>query len=254
MRESIEIVYNGISSAELGGIQIHDDGGLFTEQFVADKSIVEEKIRGRDEPYFYGVEREPLSFTLSFWFDTELSVEKKREIARWLDQDYYKPLYTVDNPERIYYAMCTDSSEHIHNGIEFGYVTLNFRTNSPYAFSPVYEKEFDFSNNTENGMEFVFDNKGDVICKPYLKIKMLEDGDLTIINMTNRGREFKFVELAKNELLEIDCIREVITSDTLLSRYNNFNGNYLEFLPYRENHLKVFGKCIIKMKYQFKFK
>jgi predicted phage tail component-like protein len=252
MRESIDIVYDGIQSTELGGIQISDDSGLFTETFVATKSIREEKIRGRDEPYFFGVEREPISFPLSFYFDEELSDKKKREIARWLDKDYYKPLYSVNDPHRIYYAMCVEDSEHIHNGIEMGYVTLNFRTSSPYAYSPVYFDSYDLSENISNGTEITFVNNGDLECKPVLEIHMLEEGDLSIVNYSHEGLEFKFTDLKKDEVLTVDCSSEEIDSN-IDYRFDNFNDNYLSFVR-GNNYLKVYGKCIISLQYQFKFR
>lgn len=253
MRESVDIVYGGIELSKHNGIQINDDGGLFLETFVANKSIREEKIRGRDEPYFFGVEREPISFPLSFYFDETLSDERKREIARLLDHDYYKPLYAADNPQRIYYAMCVDNSQHIHNGIQMGYVTLNFRTTSPFAFSPVYFKEFDFSDNSESGTEFLFENNGDIDCKPVVEIVVLEDGDISILNYSNGGQEFKFTNLASGERLTIDCIEEEIISN-IDERYDNFSDSYLTFAPYNRNHLKAYGKFLMKMTYQYKFK
>lgn len=252
MRESLGIVYNGVNLLAENGVQIYDESGLFSETFVASKKIIEEKIRGRDEPYFFGVERDPISFRLSFWFDENLSEERKRYFARILDQDYYCPLYTIDNPNRIYYAMCVDDSQHIHNGVQMGYVTLNFRTNSPYAYSPVYVEEYDLSNNTANGAEIVFTNNGDVECKPIVEIKMVENGNFSIINTTNRGEEFKFVNLQKDELVIVDCTSEEIESN-VKPRFDDFNDNYLS-LVHGNNYLKVYGKCILTFRYQFKFK
>ncbi|PLR99652.1 distal tail protein Dit [Bacillus sp. T33-2] len=252
MRESISIVYDGIHLLEENGIQINDDSGLFTEAFIATKTINEEKIRGKDEPYYFGVEREPLSFPLSFYFDESLSDERRREIARLLDKEYYKPLFSVDDPQRIYYAMCVDSSQHIHNGIQMGYVTLNFRTNSPYAYSPVYFDEFDFSENTVDGTEFTFVNNGDMECKPYLSITMIENGDLKIVNFSNSGQEFKFTSLVKDEIVTVDCESEEIDS-SITYRFDDFNDQYLSFVR-GNNYLKIYGKCLIKLKYQFKMK
>lgn len=252
MRESIGIVYDGVELLEENGVQINDDSGLFSESFVATKTINEEKVRGNDEPYFYGVEREPISFPLSFWFDEELSDERKREIARLFDQNFYKELYTIDNPYRRYYAMCVNDSTWIHNGINMGKVTLTFRTNAPYAFSPVYFNNYNLSENTDDGTEITFVNNGDLDISPVLEIKMLEDGDLSIINYSNEGKEFKFTGLKANEMLNVDCIKEVIDSNVGY-RYDNFNDNYLSFVR-GNNYLNIKGKCLINIKYQLKLK
>lgn len=252
MIESLHFVYDGIRSRDMNAIQISSNSGLFQEIFTASKRINEEKIRGRDEPYFFGVEREPISFPLSIWFDEGISDERKQEIKRWLDQDTYKPFYVEDYPHQIMYAICVDESSHIHNGIDMGYVTLNFRTNSSYRFSPVYIESYDFSENTSNGTEFTFVNRGDIECKPYLRIKMLENGDLKIINQSNSGLEFSFDNLNKDEIIEVDCIKEDIKSN-VMNRFDNFNDNYMSFVR-GHNYLKVYGKCVIDIKFQFKFK
>ena len=252
MREYLDIVYDGILLSDKNGIQISDSSGMFTENFLANKKIIEEKIRGRDEPYFYGVERDCISFPLAFVFDEFLTEERKSEIARLLDHDTYKPLHAEENPQRIYYAMCVDTPQHIHNGIQMGYVTLNFRTSSPYAYSPVFIDRHDLSDNTD-GEEIVIDNKGDIECKPRFEITMLEDGDVSIRNISNMGNEMKFTNLQTNETVVIDCAQQDIESD-VTDRYENFNDEFISLREYSKNHLIVQGKCILKIKYQFKFK
>jgi phage-related protein len=253
MRESVGIVFDGVEMLKENGVQINDEGGLFSETFVATKSIKEERVRGNDVPYFFGIEREPLSFSLAFYFDEELSDERKRHIARILDQDVYKPMYAVDNPHRIYYAMCIDDSTHIHNGIQMGYVKLNFRTNAPFAFSPVYFDNHDFSDNTEKGIEITFENHGDYECKPILEVHMLEDGNFSIINFSNEGQEVKFTNLKKDEVITVDCIKEYVKSNINDLPFENFNDVYLSFVR-GYNYLNVKGKCILNFRYQFNFK
>lgn len=253
MRESVGIVFDGVELLEENGVQINDEGGLFTEQFVATKSIREERVRGNSVPYFFGVDREPFYFSLAFYFDEELSDERKREIARILDQDVYKPMYAVNNPHRIYYAMCVDESSHIHNGIEMGYVRLNFRTNAPFAYSPVYTDYHDLSDNTEQGSEIVFENKGDYECKPILEFHMLEDGDLSIINYSNEGQELKFTDLKKDEVIKVDCLKEYVESNIDELPFEKFNDTYLSFVR-GYNYLNIKGKCLLNFKYQFIFK
>ena len=252
MREYIDIVYDGVLLSEKNGIQINDSTGAFTEDFLANKRIIEEKIRGRDEPYFFGVERDCISFPLAFYFDELMTEERKREIARLLDHDTYKPLYAKDNPQRIYYAMCINTPQQIHNGIQMGYFTFEFRTSSPYAFSPVYIDRYDLIDNT-NGEKITFNNKGDVVCKPVFEVTMLEDGDFSIRNLSNMGDEIKFTDLQADETVIIDCSQRDIDSD-VTDRYNNFNDEFLSFREHSKNHLLVHGKCILKIKYQFKWK
>lgn len=138
MKEGIDFVYDGIRSTDMGVFNVTLDSGLFSESFVAEREIQEISVRGNDKPYFQGVKRSPLSFKLEFAFSGSYDEQKIREVARWLDQDYYKPFYTTDNTERIFYCMLNSSSDLLHNGLKQGYITLEMRCDSPFSFSPQY--------------------------------------------------------------------------------------------------------------------
>lgn len=147
MREGIDFYYDGVRSVDMGLYNVKLDGGMFSETFVATRKINEISVRGNDKPYFQGVEREPLEFSLTFAFADTYDSAKIREVARWLDQDYYKPFYTTDNPERIYYCILESSSELVHNGLKQGYITLKMRCDSPFSYSPEYVSDiYDFNN------------------------------------------------------------------------------------------------------------
>lgn len=135
MKEGLEFYYDGIKSTDMGLINVQIGSGLFEEPFVAEKTIREIKVRGNDKPYFQGVERSPLIFSLTFAFEDYYDHEKIRKVARWLDQDYYKPFYTTDNPNRIFYCMLHSSSSLLHNGLKQGYVEIEMRCDSPYSYS-----------------------------------------------------------------------------------------------------------------------
>lgn len=150
MKESTHFVYDGISSKDMGVFIGTTKTGLFEENFLPTRNIVERKIANRDKPYLQRVELDPLSFPLSFILeDWELSNDRDyvRKIARWLFQDYYKPLIFDSNPNRIFYALVEGSSSLFHNGLEDGYVEMNVRCDSPYAYSAeYYEDKIEFSD------------------------------------------------------------------------------------------------------------
>jgi phage-related protein len=148
LKEGLEFYYDGIKSTDMGIINVKIGDGLFEEPFVSEKTIHEIKVRGNDKPYFQGVERSPLTFSLTFAFEDYYDHEKIRKVARWLDQDYYKPFYTTDNPNRIFYCMLHSSSTLLHNGLKEGYVELEMRCDSPYSYSPQYWSEWYEIKNT----------------------------------------------------------------------------------------------------------
>lgn len=136
MKEGIDFYYDDIYSVDMGLINCKIDSGFFEEPFVAQREIKEITIRGKDKPYFQEVRRSPLEFTLTFAFLDYFDEHLIREVAKWLDKDQYKPFYTSDNPERIFYCMMVSDSQLFHNGLKQGYVQTKWRCDSPYSYSP----------------------------------------------------------------------------------------------------------------------
>lgn len=174
MKEGIDFYYDGVYSLDMGLINCKVDSGFFEEPFLSQREIHEVSVRGRDKPYFQGVKCSPLSFSLTFAFVDYYDEEKIRAVARWLNSNTYKPFYTSDNPERIFYCMLESDSTLLHNGLKQGYVNLKFRCDSPYSYSPVYTSklyewdevpvtfgESTFSNGTLTNV--MTDGNGDLI-------------------------------------------------------------------------------------------
>ncbi|TPG68892.1 hypothetical protein EEL31_10365 [Brevibacillus laterosporus] len=99
---------------------------------------------------------------------------------------------------------------------------------------------------------FVFINNGDVPCKPEIWIEKIGDGDLSIINKSNKNLEFSFKGIKDKEKLYIDCEREYIETDIYnVYRYDNFNNQYLEIVRGR-NILEFKGSFKARFRYEFK--
>jgi phage-related protein len=252
--ESIRFNYSDIYSSEFGILNVTLSSGMYQETFASSRSIKETKVRGNDKPYFQGIEYEPLTLKLSFAFQDTWDEDKIRSVARWLcGQQYYKPLFFEEHPERIFYCMAVDESQLVHNGLKQGYVELTMRCDSPYTYSPVYSPvATNLSSNVVGGTLVKFTNNGDVICKPEIFINKIGAGDFRIVNTTNMNSEFKFTSLANNETVYVDNEREYIETDIPLTyRYSNFNNGYLEMVR-GVNNLMVYGNAIINFRYQFK--
>ncbi|WP_337020178.1 phage tail domain-containing protein [Oceanobacillus massiliensis] len=251
MRQEIHFNFNGQWSYDMGIIKASVQDGLFEDLLVASKSIVEEKIDGRDKPYFYGVEREPLSFPLPIYFKDDLTVDKVREILRWLDTDTYSPFYMIDKPERIWYAMVIDDVSAIHNGIKEGYMELTMRTSDVRTYTPFTMSELHTFGNNTGGEIIEFENNGDFDCEPIVHIKKFGNGNITIQNLSKYTGDFTFSNLNDQEQLIVDCGNKDIESDSLILRYDDFSDNYLTFVR-GVNRLKVIGNCEIRFETQFK--
>lgn len=141
MKQSIHFMYDGISSKDMGVFIAWKDDGLFEDNFLPNRKIVEKKIANREKPYFQRVEHEPLSFSLSFAIEDWEHRETLRKLARWFFQPYYKPLVFDSNPNRVFYAIFEGDSQLFHNGLKEGYIELNIRCDSPYSYTFEQTKE-----------------------------------------------------------------------------------------------------------------
>lgn len=253
MREGIDFYYDGIRSSDMGLIHVNvGSSGMLEEPFLSTREIYEVKTKGNPQPYLFLVEKNPLSFTVSFAFENRYDEQLIRKVARWLDADYYKPFYTTDNPDRWWYCMPSEDSFLIHNGLKEGYLSLTMRCDSPYSYSRIYTLPvLDLSANTSEGYLFSFESLGDLPLKPELWIHMVEDGDVKIVNEIT-GDCFQFENLLHDETVYVNNEREYIESNiNAMYRYDNFNNQYL-ILPRGKHHLRIFGKCKLQWRYQFK--
>jgi predicted phage tail component-like protein len=251
--ESIYFSYDGEYSVNYGIYNVSVSNGMYEEQFLSRRSILETRIKGNDKPYFGGIEYEPLVLKLTFAFENTWDDDLIRKVARWLNQSYYKPLFFSDNIDRIFYCIATDDISLIHNGLKQGYVTLTMRCDSPYAYSrTILDSWSDYSANTVDGIAHEFNNMGDVNIKPELWIQKVGNGDVTIKNLTNGGQIFKFTGLLNGETVYVDNDREYIESSLPNTyRYDAFNNEYLDIVVGR-NILQIYGNIKINFRYQFK--
>ncbi|MDK8179412.1 phage tail domain-containing protein [Paenibacillus sp. UMB4589-SE434] len=97
----------------------------------------------------------------------------------------------------------------------------------------------------------VFNNKGDLACRPEVWITKQSNGNLTLLNMNNGNKPFSFQNLIDQEHLYVHNEREEIqTSLPNTYRYTNFNNEYL-VLPAGRNVLRVQGSAKLQFRYQF---
>lgn len=249
--ESTGLTYNGIHTSEFGIYKISTDSGLFDEAFLPNRSIVEEKIQGRDEPYFFGFEYEPTELPLSFYFEDGWDDTKLDQVVRWISQPLYKPLIFDVDPTRIFYCVYDGDPRILHAGLKQGYVTMTMRCNSPFSYTPVYEKTFTVDA-LNNPLSIEIMNSGHEKSLPKVTIEKVGNGDISIVNNSNGGVDSKITGLLDTEIVTIDSFYEDIETNLANTyRYNNFNNNFLELVT-GTNQLAITGTGIIKFTYQFK--
>jgi phage-related protein len=254
IRDALSFHYAGETSDSYGLYNVNMNSGMLEEPFLAERTIREIKIRGKDEPYFSGIDYSPLQFALSFASKETWNNDKIRAVARWLHQPYYKPLFFTTNIDRIFYCVPVEGPALIHNGLSQGYVNLTMRCDGPYTYSRVYEQIANLSGNTASGTEISIRNLGDVPISPVIEVKIVSGSSFSITNLSNAGIKMEFTGLAVNETLTIDCPNEEIISDLPLTyRYNQMSGDSrMMKLVYGNNRLLVKGNVLVKWIYQYK--
>lgn len=253
--DSIYFSYDGIKSSDLGIYLVKMDNGFIRDAFLGDREILMDKIVGNETPYVYGTNDSALTYTLQLsCLEGYWTLEKRREIARWLDRKKFCEFFSADYPEKIFYFQYQGGIDLHTNGLQQGYIEVEMLNISPYSYSPVYQEVFDLSTITSPSV-IELPNKGDEILKPELWIQKYGQGSVSIKNLSDGGREFLINNLSDTETVYFDNERRHIETDLpLYYRYDDFNGNYLELPAYSISRLQVSGACKLLFKYQFKLK
>jgi phage-related protein len=251
IKESLYFTYDGINSMDFGIMNVSIDNNPFSEPFLANRVIKEFIVKGKKNPYHSYIQTDPLSFTLNFVLSNGFDDSLLSQIKQWFYVDYYKPLTFSESPDKVYYAMPVDAPVITHNGLGEGYVTVNFRCDSPFSYSPdIMTQWYDFSLSNQNNLKI--ENLGDVEIYPQIYISKVGAGDLQINNL-NGSYSMQFTNLLDQEELYINCEKFYIeTSIPNFYRYDSFNDNYMK-LVYGQNQIQVIGTCKIKFQYEFKF-
>ena len=206
--------FNGKNSADFGIINVNTDSGMLEENFISERELNEITTRFSEKPYFQYIKKQPISFDLNFAFESVWDSTLIRQIVNWLNVDYYKEFYFIDDnlEKRIYYAIPIDDIKIIHNALKQGYLSLNFRCNSPYCYSDfITTAIYDLSLNTSIGTDIEITNSGDVNIKPQIWIEKISDdnGDIIITNTnTNQQSIFKTMARARNILTFTGIVSE----------------------------------------------
>lgn len=249
IRESLYFTYAGRKSSEFGIYNVSIQPDLFTEPLMANRNIKELVTPSRNKPHFEYLQRDPLTLTVSFLFGNGWDDDLIDDVIRWLGTDNYEPLEFEDDLSHIYYAVPTTGLDLIHNGLKEGHMNLTFRCDSPFSYSPQIQTHWYDNSNSTSPLIIQLENKGHIDCFPEIDIVKVGAGDISIVNLSNAGQEFKFTTLSDAEEVYTDNENEIITSSLNVYRYDNFNDNYL-YLKYGVNTLQLTGSCKLRFSYQ----
>lgn len=240
MFQEIDFIYDNIESKDMGLalVKVNDDNMI---PFGTSQSIIETKLKGLDTPLFHGIERSPIQFPLTFAIidnDIKWDYDKRQEIVNWLFQSDYKPFISADNPSIQYFLMAVGESQRWDNGIQQGYVTINFRMMSPYCYTI---RQYEHYEIEQTGTIIELVNRSNIKDYKYYPILEFENNDSTEIsfqNLTDGGRILSFNSLTSGETIYVDNEHGDIISSTGQSRYLKCNRNWLKLVE-GVNRIKV---------------
>jgi hypothetical protein len=254
------IIHN-INSEDLhiNGVHIVRTDGQVNTPWISGKSIVEDRVPYKDTPYHYGVQKQPLEFTVLFnILDDEYTEDTLYQLGLVFGQDKYIPFQTTDFLGKIFYVMPTSPISLTTFSNFKGWYEVSFRNKYPYALTLPRISTFDLSTITEdttitltNESNVMHPKLNDYYFEPELWIDLKGSStSISLINQSDGGREFSFTGLTALELLYVNNQQKQIISSTGLYRLNKFNKNW--FRIYRgENNIVVDNPCILQFKSQF---
>ena len=258
MFSSMNFIFDKVSSEDMGIVLVHTESGMLESNFGINQTIVEDKIVGKDVPYFYKIDRQtytiPITLTKvdSNGQSMKLDADSRAEIVRWLVKDTYREFRSEDYPDQVFYIIFTEGKSYI-GGAEQGYLTLTARLNSPYSYQEKVITYKNYSNSTSNIM--YMNNLSNIIAnyKPEIEFTLIGNAtDITITNMKN-NKTLTFTGLSIGETIYINNQTGKIKSSLNIPRLDKCNRGWLS-LDYGENKIQVttnLGGCKISFTTQF---
>ena len=170
---------------------------------------------------------------LNFSFITDYEIE---QIVKWLNQKGYnkfKPIYDDGSFSDVYFmGTFTNINLEMINGQPAG-LSLVFTSNAPYGFADEmceifntstitktddFGKTFNIYNNSQE-LGYLYPNKVVITCK--------SAGNIYLRNTTDNNYTSVIKNCTANEIITLDCINKVIsTNKTHSTLYNDFNYNF----------------------------
>jgi hypothetical protein len=234
--------FNGTVYTDL--INVSLDNSMPSEDLRGNRTLLREKIPGRDIPYFYAVEDEPLEFDVVFALSVPKSKSELRVIMRNLiTQTGYKELHFGDyNTSTSTYTRQTPIYKVIFDGESkldfvgtnvyndgvatlkyFGYFTLRACADRPYGYEALTGSIL--ASSYPAGGVATLNNSGDLPVYPSIVITngaTAYNVPVRIYNSTTGNlTSITFSSLAANEVITINADLKTISS-TVSGVYNRW--------------------------------
>lgn len=250
------IILSGIDLYDEYGITaVNVNQGMMESHFGIVQSVIEDKTSDLDIPHFFGVDKQPFTFTMTFAKEKKWDYKTKLDFARLLFTPYYQELESVNQPEVVYKVICVDQPKKVLNGIDRGYITISFRTDAPWGWSPktIITKVVSGASDS-NPYTFQLENMSNVLQWYYPEVEFKTVGtEFKMGNNKDSDRDFIFADVYDGEVIYVDNKMKKVISDQpypLNYRLEKFNKNWFR-LKYGKNTISVYRDCTITFRMQY---
>lgn len=241
---AISFVFDNIPS-ETYDLFLISEGAAGVLQNTGSSSVelLTETIYRNPKPYLFGVQQTPvMTFSLSFASLKPISAVNQQYIQKWLfGHNTYKKLQIMQCDMYDVYFNCILTNPVVTTVGNFAYYfRCDVICDSPWAWGAPTKLTF---NKPTSGSSFIINNTSDnnYYTYPNIVITVSQSGNSVVLtNQTDNNQTFSITGLSANEVLTINSERNIITSSTGLSRFQNMTGFFPRLLP-GINSLKITG-------------
>lgn len=200
------------------------------------REIIEEKISGRDIPYFYKVDVSPLEFDFSIAFEEYLTKAETSAILRkFLNNKTYKEIYffnDVSDKSPVFNIIIVDEPEFEYIGRSdkkvIGSIKFRARCDRPYG----YLVSSNLAAPMTNGTTYNFYGDGDT----EVNLTLLNASGNTLNNVSigfmkstsstpNTSNTLKFLQILPNEQITINAAQKTISTNSSTPIYPRIDRN-----------------------------
>jgi phage-related protein len=241
--------YDGVSSDSMGVSLIRTNSGMINVPYIPARDMIEDFPTMASAPYTCRSKAQQYQFTLAFsTLTNDMTTAKLKTIASWLFKDTYKPFYSEDEPEKIYYLFATNQVDFLTNGMNEGYFEVAFKSKYPYALTTASTPTYTISGS----QSIVINNLSNVATYYYPQFEFTITGtsSFSIQNNSDGGRSTVQNVVSIGETVYIDNAKKQIISSTGQSKYLNFNKNWFRLVQ-GTNNLVVSSQCTLQFRLQF---
>lgn len=227
--------YDGVSSDVHGISMCYIDNSNINTQVNETHTIrILNTIRAK-ENIFLGYEAlEPLTFEITVFSESGLTVTQRRLINKWLvGRNGYKKLeIQQDNLATIYYQCIFNEQSTLYVGEICMGLTLRATCDSPYQHMlPVIATKAALAEPDS----ITIDNTSDIYDYVYPKLTFTTKPDglqphVSIINTSDNNREFKITDPSTNNVFTIDNQNKLMVSNNPNFNFNTFNLKWLRLI------------------------